>query len=146
MRVKSSASIVRLPNCVRGATARGNEPLTADGSDLCMSCDHCFDEVMEYSTGIEPGTPTQDVARRISMSSDTDERIRKEYEDRILKRREQVDNTAVELIRYRAVVVRAAVDALNSHQFLTPATIAAVDDLLRQEFKACIDEPEKCRE
>lgn len=46
-------------NC-RGS---GYEPVV-DGVDLCCCCDNCFDEVIGWSTGIEPGTPTQIVARQ----------------------------------------------------------------------------------
>lgn len=42
----------------------GSEPLTADGSDPCCSCGRCFDEVLGWSTGIEPGSPSVERARQ----------------------------------------------------------------------------------
>lgn len=37
----------------------GNDP----EEELCMNCDHCFDEVLGWSTGIEPRSPRQSIAR-----------------------------------------------------------------------------------
>ena len=41
----------------------GDEPLTDDGSDPCSHCDRCFDEVIGWSTGIEPGSGSSTRAR-----------------------------------------------------------------------------------
>lgn len=49
--------------CMR-CRGNGNEPLLPDGTDLCQNCDHCFDEVVGWSTGIESGSPSAEKARQ----------------------------------------------------------------------------------
>lgn len=46
--------------CVR-CRGTGAEPR----EELCQSCDRCFDEEIGWSTGIEPGTPSQQLAREL---------------------------------------------------------------------------------
>lgn len=41
----------------------GDEPIRPDGANLCMTCDRCFDEVIGWSTGVEPGSESQAEAR-----------------------------------------------------------------------------------
>jgi hypothetical protein len=38
----------------------GDDPQT----ELCTHCDHCFDELLGWSTGIEPGTASAESVRR----------------------------------------------------------------------------------
>jgi hypothetical protein len=43
----------------------GNEPVKEEGTDLCASCDHCFDEQSGWSTGVEPNTDSTIAVRKL---------------------------------------------------------------------------------